>query len=299
MHDHGNHTDHTRTLLVDVGTGTGRDGLWFARRGLHVLGLDFSPVAVEVAARKAAQHGLSARFEQFDLYDEPAVLERAAGIAAAGPEPSIYARFLLHALEDAGRHNFWAFAKAAGGRTCCEFRTGKDATAVHVFGSTSGASSTRPSCWTRSRRWTARSSTARRATAWRRQGRGPTRLPRGRPVVLTTSDRTPSNDYRVDDEGVHLPDAGGADDAVVDVLLEGRRIWSFNADRDRRKDGVVPWPPALREHLNGLATWSLWRTGPSASWPAASPCSATARGPSASPTPTAGRSPSPRAATCW
>ena len=134
VHDHGNHTDHTRTLLVDVGTGTGRDGLWFARRGLHVLGLDFSPVAVEVAARKAAQHGLSARFEQFDLYDEPAVLERAAGIAAAGPEPSIYARFLLHALEDAGRHNFWAFAKAAGGRTCCEFRTGKDATAVHVFG---------------------------------------------------------------------------------------------------------------------------------------------------------------------
>jgi len=130
VHDH---SDHTGTL-VDVGTGTGRDGLWFARRGLHVLGLDYSPVAVEVAVREAGRYGLSARFEQFDLYDESAVLERAAAIAAAGPEPSIYARFLLHALEDAGRHSFWAFAKAAGGRTYCEFRTGKDATAAHVFG---------------------------------------------------------------------------------------------------------------------------------------------------------------------
>jgi len=80
-------------------------------------------------------------------------------------------------------------------------------------------------------------------------------------VVLTTSDRTPSNAYRVDDEGIHLPDRGVADDAVVDVLLEGRRIWSFKADRDRRMNGVVPWPPALREHLNGLATWSLWAHG--------------------------------------
>ena len=133
VHDHYEHPG----TLVDVGTGTGRDGLWFARGGLDVLGLDYSPVAVEVAARTANRDGLSARFEQFDLYDEAGVAETGAAIAAGSLEPSVYARFLLHAVEDDGRRNFWTFARtagAAGGRLFCEFRTGKDATEEHVFG---------------------------------------------------------------------------------------------------------------------------------------------------------------------
>ncbi len=51
--------------------------------------------------------------------------------------------------------------------------------------------------------------------------------------------------------------AGGA----VDVLLDGQRVWSFSPARDgraRRGHRVsVPWPPALRRHLVGVADLEL------------------------------------------
>lgn len=56
---------------------------------------------------------------------------------------------------------------------------------------------------------------------------------------------------RVDDEGVHAKASG---EVVLDVLFDGRRIWSFHLPRDGREEGggyVVPWPPALRRFLNG------------------------------------------------
>lgn len=124
-------------VLVDIGTGTGRDALWFARRGQRVLGLDYAPAAVAQAAATADAERLPATFETFDLYDADQVLTTGARLASSGAPPTLYGRFLLHALEDDGRRNLWRLAEVTlrdGGRMYLEFRTGKDAEAAHVFG---------------------------------------------------------------------------------------------------------------------------------------------------------------------
>lgn len=123
------------TFLVDIGSGTGRDALWFARSGYQVLGLDYARSAVD-HARNAAE-ALSASFEVLDLYDLRQVLTVGARLAHTTHPHTLYGRFLLHALEDEGRHNLWRLAELAlraGGSLYLEFRTGKDAGASHAFG---------------------------------------------------------------------------------------------------------------------------------------------------------------------
>ena len=57
----------------------------------------------------------------------------------------------------------------------------------------------------------------------------------------------------VDDVGVHVR---AGEDTVVDVLFDGRRIWSFWTHRDVR-DGVAGWPPMLKRFLNGVTRISV------------------------------------------
>jgi hypothetical protein len=55
----------------------------------------------------------------------------------------------------------------------------------------------------------------------------------------------------VDDEGIR---AHSPDEVVLDVLFDGRRIWSFHLHRDGEYGGggyLVRWPSALRRFLNG------------------------------------------------
>jgi hypothetical protein len=62
---------------------------------------------------------------------------------------------------------------------------------------------------------------------------------------------------RVDDVGVHLR---SREDTVVDVLFDGRRIWSFWTLRDTRADGgerVADWPPMLKRFLDGTTQLSV------------------------------------------
>jgi hypothetical protein len=58
---------------------------------------------------------------------------------------------------------------------------------------------------------------------------------------------------QVDDAGVHVTSDA---DAVVDVLFDGRRIWSFWTLRDT-SDGVAEWPRMLRRFLNGSTRLSV------------------------------------------
>jgi SAM-dependent methyltransferase len=72
--------------------------------------------------------------------------------------------------------------------------------------------------------------------------------------VSTAADVT---GVRVDDEGIRAFSDG---EVVLDVLFDGRRIWSFWLQRDGepRGDGyVVPWPSALRRFLNGSTRLQL------------------------------------------
>jgi SAM-dependent methyltransferase len=55
---------HSRVL--DIGCGTGEHTILLTRLGYHVLGIDFSPHAVEHARASAAERGVDARFEVAD-----------------------------------------------------------------------------------------------------------------------------------------------------------------------------------------------------------------------------------------
>ncbi|ODN71650.1 class I SAM-dependent methyltransferase [Methylobrevis pamukkalensis] len=59
----------------------GRDSLALAQQGAEVVGLDFSPAAVEVGNRLAAELGLAgrARFVEANVYDAPKILDRGPG----------------------------------------------------------------------------------------------------------------------------------------------------------------------------------------------------------------------------
>jgi SAM-dependent methyltransferase len=125
------------SAIVDIGSGTGRDSLWFARQEHDTLGLDYIPAATDHAGRQAADEGLPARFRTLNLYDIRQVLTIGGDLAHRDTPPTLYGRFLIHALEDAGRHNLWRIASMClrrGGRFYLEFRTGLDADAEHEFG---------------------------------------------------------------------------------------------------------------------------------------------------------------------
>ncbi|MGY1700669.1 methyltransferase domain-containing protein [Geodermatophilus sp. SYSU D00766] len=122
--------------VLDVGTGTARDARFFARSGRTVHAVDYSAAAVERGRALAAAEGWDAGFEVVNLAD----LHQVGGLAA-GLDPSagwhLYARFLVHAIDDEARANLWFLASAVarrGGECWFEFRTNRDEQAEHVFG---------------------------------------------------------------------------------------------------------------------------------------------------------------------
>jgi SAM-dependent methyltransferase len=111
--------------LIDVGSGTGRDTLWFGRNGYRAVGLDYSESAVRLAAAHADQQELDTSFAQLDLYESDDVDDLGAKLATEVAPRLVYARFLVHALEDDGRRNLWRLTRAllpSGGRLYLEFR---------------------------------------------------------------------------------------------------------------------------------------------------------------------------------
>jgi cyclopropane fatty-acyl-phospholipid synthase-like methyltransferase len=82
--------------VLDVGCGTGEHALFFASRGLEVLGVDASAIAVERAAARARERGLSARFLMADVQDLAGLDETFDTITDSG---------CLHTLSDDARRN--------------------------------------------------------------------------------------------------------------------------------------------------------------------------------------------------
>jgi SAM-dependent methyltransferase len=54
---------------LDLGCGEGRNAVWLAERGWHVIGVDFSEVALSKAARLAADRGVAVDWVLADLLD--------------------------------------------------------------------------------------------------------------------------------------------------------------------------------------------------------------------------------------
>ncbi|GAA1964279.1 class I SAM-dependent methyltransferase [Amycolatopsis minnesotensis] len=93
--------------VLDVGCGAGEHTLHLAGLGYDVLGVDFSPLAVELASANAAARGIEARFEVADamrLTGEPrydTVLDSALFHVFTPADQLVYARS-LHAVTKPG-----------------------------------------------------------------------------------------------------------------------------------------------------------------------------------------------------
>jgi SAM-dependent methyltransferase len=105
--------------LVDVGCGRGADALWFARRGVTVLGLDYAWGAANAVRRAAAEEGVPLELDWINLYEERTVLGWGAEIARYDVPPVLIANHLLDSIDQRGVEAFARLARMAlsgGGR---------------------------------------------------------------------------------------------------------------------------------------------------------------------------------------
>lgn len=116
--------------FIDIGCGDGRDSLFFATYGKEVLGLDGSSSAVAFCADTANGRGLNtASFNTLNLDDAAASQSFAQKGGASSEDAVVYARFFLHAINEAAQENFLILAASLigeNGRVCLEFRTPRD-----------------------------------------------------------------------------------------------------------------------------------------------------------------------------
>jgi cyclopropane fatty-acyl-phospholipid synthase-like methyltransferase len=83
--------------LLDVGCGTGEHVLLAAAHGADAMGVDLSGLAIEKARAKAAERGLTARFEAADALHLELLGERFGTVIDSG---------LFHVFDDADRPRY-------------------------------------------------------------------------------------------------------------------------------------------------------------------------------------------------
>ena len=83
--------------VLDAGCGTGEHALFFAAHGHRVTGVDFVPEAIRRARRKAAERGLSVRFQVKDALTLGDWGEQFASVIDSG---------LFHVFSDDDRHRY-------------------------------------------------------------------------------------------------------------------------------------------------------------------------------------------------
>ncbi len=122
-----------RATVVDLGSGNGRDSLFFASQGHMTIAMDLSVDAVKIADREAGLRGLGDRvsFLQGDLSSN-ADIDSVVQIARAKSSRDIlafYSRFVLHSLDDTEENRFLLALSAVMKQNECvflEFRAKED-----------------------------------------------------------------------------------------------------------------------------------------------------------------------------
>jgi tetratricopeptide (TPR) repeat protein/SAM-dependent methyltransferase len=116
--------------LLDIGCGSGRDALYFARRGHRVIGLDRSAEGVS-RGRDAGVAG--ARFEQLDVSSRDELTGFLSSLDAE--ESVVYLRFFLHSVEESTEDTVIGalLETLRPFRLCAEFRTVQDGNLPKVY----------------------------------------------------------------------------------------------------------------------------------------------------------------------
>ena len=122
--------------LYDIGAGNARDARWFAKStGRDVTAVDYT-IGAMMRAQRRAPDSLPLSFQVINLYDAREVMTLGVRLSRLDTPADLYARFVLHALEDLGRENLWRLASMGlrgGGHLFLEFRTEQDRGRPHVF----------------------------------------------------------------------------------------------------------------------------------------------------------------------
>lgn len=112
--------------VVELGSGTGRDAIWFAQNGHQTVGSDYCGVARTVASTAAKEAGIRAGFRATNMESFYTSFVDALRVAHEPLPRHIYARSLIDALRPQAREGLWRFCMVAGrrgGLTFLEFGT--------------------------------------------------------------------------------------------------------------------------------------------------------------------------------
>jgi SAM-dependent methyltransferase len=125
--------------VMDLGCGAGADACRYAAAGHVVLGIDYSPTAVEKARALAGREHSNVAFEAFTLLDLRRVLTRAARFVIRHPGPrAVTCRLTLDALPPDARNHVWWLSRTVllgnAGSLFLEVRTHDGVPAGHRDG---------------------------------------------------------------------------------------------------------------------------------------------------------------------
>lgn len=112
-----------RSLVVDVGAGSGRDARLMIERGHLAIALDFARGSYRGLPRGERELVL----DHMNLYDPRDAITRAALLARRSEPKVVYARALLESLAPQGIDSFWRFLRLvmrSGGHAFLEFAEG-------------------------------------------------------------------------------------------------------------------------------------------------------------------------------
>jgi SAM-dependent methyltransferase len=115
--------------LVDVGSGNGRDAVFFASQGRDVLALDAVPSALNRSRTMAHDTGVTLRARRLNLDSLRETLVAGALDSREAGRTDVYARFLVHCLGADSLEHFWRYTAMVldkGGQAFLEFRTPAD-----------------------------------------------------------------------------------------------------------------------------------------------------------------------------
>ncbi len=115
-----------RSRIVELGSGTGRDAIWFTQQGHQTAGSDYCGAARTAAKQITQAAGVKVRYRAINPESLYSALTNAARFAHQPFPRHIYARGLIDAMPPSGRIGLWRFCAIVGrrgGLTFLEFRT--------------------------------------------------------------------------------------------------------------------------------------------------------------------------------